>query len=203
MKQTERVGKKLRKFRKNRGWTLKGLGSKLGLHWTTIQAWEKGKYSVPSTKVEKVCKILGISPSLLFEEQPDKILYPYIEGIFPDTSVLAPKNIRRNININEILPAGPDFALLKVESESMKNAGILKGDWAIIDTSVTEFHIKNIYAIAIFHNSEDKGEVTLKKIEKIGSTVILIPANNEYDIQIYHKSEVKILGKVIRVLRVL
>ncbi|MEJ2354980.1 MAG: S24 family peptidase [candidate division WOR-3 bacterium] len=201
MKQTEEVGKKLRKFRKNRGWTLKKMGNKLGLHWTTIQAWEKGKYGIPSTKVGKVCKLLGISPSLLFEEKPDKILYPFLEGVEPNTAILSPENISKNINIKDILPSGADFALLKVESDSMKNAGILKGDWAVIDTSIVDLHIKNVYAIAIFNNRGKKGEITLKKMEKVGSTVILIPSNTEYDIQVYHKSEIKILGKVVRVLR--
>lgn len=203
MKQTEEVGKKLRKFRKNRGWTLKEMGNKLGLHWTTIQAWEKGKYGIPSTKVGKVCKLLDISPSLLFEEKPDKIFYPFLEGVEPNTAILSPENISKNINIKDILPAGADFALLKVESDSMKNAGILKGDWAVIDTSIIDLHIKNVYAIAIFHNRGKKGEITLKKMEKVGSTVILIPSNTEYDIQVYHKSEIKILGKVVRVLRTL
>ena len=62
---------------------------------------------------------------------------------------------------------------------------------------------KNIYAIAKFYDKEKKGEITLKKIEKVGSTVILIPSNIEYDIQVYHKSEIQVLGKVIRVLRAL
>jgi SOS-response transcriptional repressor LexA len=85
----------------------------------------------------------------------------------------------------------------------MKNAGILKGDWVIVDTSISDFHIKNIYAVAIFHNKENKGEISLKKIEKVGSTIILIPSNVEYNIQVYHKSEVEVLGKVIRVIRTL
>lgn len=203
MKQTEEIGKKLRRFRKNKGWTLKKMAGKLGLHWTTIQAWEKGKYGIPSTKVGKVCKILGISPSLLFEEKPDKIFYPYIEGLFPQTAVLAPENISKNINIKEILPTGADFALLKAGSDSMKNAGILKDDWVVIDTSVVDFKIKNIYAVAIFYGTGEKGEITLKKIEKVGSTVILIPSNTEYDIQVYHRSEVQVLGKVVRILRTL
>ncbi len=203
MKQTEKIGKKLRKFRKNKGWTLKIMGGKLGLHWTTIQAWEKGKYSIPSTKVDRVCKVLGIFPSLLFEEKPDKIFYPYIEGILPDLAVLAPENISKNINIKEILPTGADYALIRVESDSMKNSGILKGDWVVVDTSIADFHIKNIYAVAIFHDRENKGELSLKKIEKVGSTIILIPSNVEYDIQVYHKSEVEVVGKVIRVLRIL
>ncbi|MEJ2568454.1 MAG: helix-turn-helix domain-containing protein [candidate division WOR-3 bacterium] len=176
MKQTEEVGKKLRKFRKNRGWTLKEMGNKLGLHWTTIQAWEKGKYGIPSTKVVRVCKLLDISPSLLFEEKPDKIFYPFLEGLEPNTSILSPENISKNINLK---------------------------DWVVIDTSIVDLHIKNVYAIAVFHNRGKKGEITLKKIEKVGSTVILIPSNTEYDIQVYHKSEIQILGKVVRVLRTL
>jgi len=203
LKQTEKIGKKLRKFRKNKGWTLKKMSEKLGLHWTTIQAWEKGKYGIPSTKVDKVCKVLGISPSLLFEEKPDKITYPYVEGIFSGTAVLASKNISKNINIKEILPTGADFMLIKVESDSMKNAGILKGDWVVVDISIVDPHIKNIYVVAIFYDKEIKGELTLKKIEKVGSTVILIPSNAEYDIQVYHKSEVQVVGKVVRVLRAL
>ena len=157
----------------------------------------------PSTKVGRVCTILGISPSLLFEEKPDKIFYPYIEGVFPSSSVLAPENISKNINIKEILPTGADIALLQVESDSMKDAGILKNDWVVIDTSVVDLKIKNIYAVAIFYDKGEKGEITLKKIEKVGSTVILIPSNTEYEIQVYHKSEIQILGKVIRVLRTL
>jgi repressor LexA len=201
LKQTEKIGKKLRKFRKNRGWTLKKMAGKLGLHWTTIQAWEKGKYGVPSTKVDRVCKVLGITPSLLFEEKPDKLMYPLVEGVFSDTAVLAPENISKNVNVKEILPTGANYALIKVESDSMKNAGILKGDWVVVDVSVVNPHIKNIYVVAIFYEEEKKGELTLKKVEKVGSTVILIPSNIEYDIQVYHKSEIKIIGKVVKVIR--
>ncbi|MEO0293543.1 MAG: S24 family peptidase [candidate division WOR-3 bacterium] len=201
MEPKERIGNRLRRFRKNKGWTLKELGQMLGVHWTTIQAWEKGKYSVPTTRVFKVCELFGISPNQLFEEKPDELAYPYVEGIFPETAILAPENVVKNINMKEILPVGPDFALFRVESDSMKNLGILKGDWAVVDTSIKEIHIKNIYAVAIFHSHDEKGEITFKKVEKIGGTVILIPSNPEYDIQIYHQSEIAIIGKLVGVVR--
>ena len=76
-------------------------------------------------------------------------------------------------------------------------------NWVAIKTTVSSIRPNEIYAVAVFNQGCEKTTAILKKIKKSSNKVILIPADHSHDIQVYHQSETQIVGKVVRVIRIL
>jgi len=195
-----KIGERIRIARKLKGLTLKEMGEKLNVHWSTVQGWEKGK-GIPSTKINKICKVLEILPSRLFEDKSETIQYSYLSEISAGTPIFASENIKRIINIKEILPKDPNLLLLKVIGDSMIGEGIYPGDYVLIEPSINNINEKGIYAVAIFSHGCEHAEALLKKIRKTDNKIILCSCNFKYYPEIYHQSEIQIIGKVVRVIR--
>jgi len=194
------IGKRLKIIRKDRGLSQKGLGKLIGREGSEISRWETGKHGIPSTIIGKLCEILKINPNKLYEEQPI-IEYPFITKIAAGSPIFSEENKNRMVNINELLPCGPDISLLKVKGDCMKHEGIISGDWVLIKTTIEKLDNKSVYAVAVFSCGSEKVEVTLKKVKKVGNQIVLIPASRGHEIEVYHQSEVQIVGRVIRIIR--
>ena len=97
------------------------------------------------------------------------------------------------------LPAallGPgDHYALEVAGDSMVEAGILDGDYALV-RRVDTAHDGEIVVALI-----DDAEATLKYFRKEGSMVRLDPANRSYDPQRYRPGRVRIQGRLAGLLR--
>ena len=81
------------------------------------------------------------------------------------------------------------------EGDSMINKGIFDGDYAIIE--YTEVAENGEIVVALVNNEE----VTLKILEKKNNQIKLIPANNNYETNIYDPGKIKIQGKLKTILR--
>lgn len=195
------IGEKVREYRKKRGLSLKQLSRKVNRHWSAVQRWEKGKTRIPMNKIKEVAEILEIPPSVLLSEESLKIEYPYLSKIAAGEPILANKNIKCVLNLENLFPKGTQYCLLKIKGESLKDCGINNNDYVLIDTSDINPSEHGIYAIAIFENDIENVEATLKKIKIRRNTIALIPANPEYEIKLYKKSDIRIVGKVIRVIK--
>jgi repressor LexA len=91
---------------------------------------------------------------------------------------------------------GPgDHYALEVAGDSMVEAGILDGDYALV-RRVDTAHDGEIVVALI-----DDAEATLKYFRKEGSMVRLDPANRAYDPQRYRPGQVRIQGKLSGLLR--
>ena len=77
----------------------------------------------------------------------------------------------------------------------MINKGIFDGDYAIIE--YTEVAENGEIVVALVNNEE----VTLKILEKKNNQIKLIPANNNYETNIYDPGKIKIQGKLKTILR--
>ena len=77
----------------------------------------------------------------------------------------------------------------------MNEAGILNGDTAIIRQQ--EQARNGQIVVALINNSE----ATLKKLQKNGDSVSLIPCNKNYQIQHYKSQEVKVQGVLSGIIR--
>lgn len=93
-----------------------------------------------------------------------------------------------------LLGAGDHYAL-EVAGDSMVEAGILDGDFALIQR--TEIARDGQIVVALI----DDAEATLKYFRKQGSQVRLDPANAAYDPQIYDARQVRIQGRLAGLLR--
>ena len=95
---------------------------------------------------------------------------------------------------NNMLTHGNHFALTVVGA-SMKDAGIIDGDTAIIK----EQSIANSgdIVVALINNNE----ATLKYFQKIKNEIILDPANKEFERQVYSPEQVSVQGRLIGLIR--
>ncbi|MBO7556751.1 MAG: transcriptional repressor LexA [Alphaproteobacteria bacterium] len=87
------------------------------------------------------------------------------------------------------------FYALRIEGESMIEAGIMDGDLAIIKRSETAENGQIVVALV------DDNEATLKVFEKKSDEICLKPCNKDYKIQHYAPSQVKIQGILNGIIR--
>ena len=93
-----------------------------------------------------------------------------------------------------LLGAGEHYAL-EVAGDSMVEAGILDGDYALIRR--TEVARDGEIVVALI----DDAEATLKYFRKEGAMVRLDPANRDYNAQRYRPDQVRVQGRLAGLLR--
>ncbi|WP_031394628.1 transcriptional repressor LexA [Sphingomonas sp. STIS6.2] len=93
-----------------------------------------------------------------------------------------------------LLGTGEHYAL-EVSGDSMVEAGILDGDYALIRR--TEIARDGEIVVALIEDSE----ATLKYFRREGAMVRLDPANRAYDPQRYAPAQVRVQGKLSGILR--
>jgi len=93
-----------------------------------------------------------------------------------------------------LLGAGEHYAL-EVAGDSMVEAGILDGDYALIRKAETARDGDIVVALI------DEAEATLKFFRKEGAMIRLDPANRSYDPQRYRPDQVRVQGKLAGLLR--
>ncbi len=104
----------------------------------------------------------------------------------------AEDHVEDTLDLNDYMVRRPDSTfMLRVEGESMKNAGILPGDILIVDRSLKAEHNKIVIAAL-------DGELTVKRLYHRGGLVKLLPENPAYpDIELETESDLVIWGVVI------
>ena len=93
-----------------------------------------------------------------------------------------------------LLGSGEHYAL-EVSGDSMVEAGILDGDYALIRRTETARDGEIVVALI------DDSEATLKYFRREGAMVRLDPANRSYDPQRYAPAQVRVQGKLSGLLR--
>jgi repressor LexA len=93
-----------------------------------------------------------------------------------------------------LLGAGEHYAL-EVAGDSMVEAGILDGDYALIRRTETARDGEIVVALI------DEAEATLKFFRKEGAMIRLDPANRSYDPQRYRPDQVRVQGRLAGLLR--
>jgi repressor LexA len=95
---------------------------------------------------------------------------------------------------------GSDHYALEVSGDSMIEAGIMDGDRVIIRKCDTAENGAIVVAL-VGGEDEDKNEVTLKRLERRGSQIALIPANRNYETKIFDPRHVRVQGKLVGLVR--
>jgi repressor LexA len=93
-----------------------------------------------------------------------------------------------------MLGNGEHYAL-EVAGDSMIEAGILDTDTVIIRKGETAENGQIVVAMV------DDSEVTLKRLRRRGSTIVLEPANPKYEVRIFPADRVKVQGRLVGLLR--
>jgi repressor LexA len=95
---------------------------------------------------------------------------------------------------NSLIGPGNHYAL-RVEGDSMIDAGIFDGDIAIIQYTETPDNGSIVVALI------DDNESTLKRIRKKGQSIALEPANKAYKTRIFGLDQISIQGKLKAIIR--
>lgn len=104
----------------------------------------------------------------------------------------AEDHIEDTLDLNEYMVLRPDSTfMLRVEGESMKDAGIYPDDILVVDRSLSAAHKKIVIAAV-------NGELTVKRLYHRGGLIKLLPENPAYpEIPIESESDLVIWGVVI------
>lgn len=122
---------------------------------------------------------------------------PVIGQITAGEPIFAEQNIEEYIPLPANFIVGKDNFILKVKGESMINAGILDGDYVIVDKANTAYNSQIVVALV----REDSA--TVKRFFKEKNHIRLQPENEFMEPIILDPSEVSILGHVRGVFRVI
>ena len=113
---------------------------------------------------------------------------PLLGKIAAGLPIEAIENANENIDVPiSFLGKGKCYAL-KVDGESMIEAGIFQDDIAIIDSERNPINGDIVVALI------DEVDVTLKRFRKNGESIALEPANMNYKTYIYGPNRIKIQG---------
>jgi len=125
----------------------------------------------------------------------NEIEIPVLGSIAAGTPVEAIQNEISRIPLPSNLEKNGQYFGLKVQGDSMIEAGINEGDTVIIRRSDTADNGKIVVALI------DEHEAMLKRIRRKGKTVALESANRNYETKIFGPDRVKVQGVLVSLYR--
>lgn len=126
------------------------------------------------------------------------ISLPVIGQIAAGLPILAEQNIEEYIPLPSSYVTGKKCFMLHVNGDSMVDVGIFDKDYIIVDSSQTTPPTGKIVAALV-----DSETATVKTLLKENGKIILKPENSAYNPMVFEPGEVRILGVVTGLFRVL
>ena len=118
----------------------------------------------------------------------EEVFIPVLGKIAAGLPIEALENQTENVPLSKSFLGSNEYFALKVEGDSMINAGINTGDYVIIKKTNIAESGKIVVALI------DDHEATLKRMRKKGPSIALESANPAYETKIYNNERVKIQG---------
>ena len=141
--------------------------------------------------IEGDFKLAGVSPVA----DSESVQLPLYGRIAAGTPIEALRDHSNAIGIPANMIGKGEHYALKIEGDSMIDAGIHDGDTVIIRRSDTADNGSIVVALV-----EDT-EVTLKRLRRKGASIALEPANTEYETRIFGPDQVKVQGSLVGLIR--
>ena len=178
-----------------------GLKSKSGIHRLIRSLEERGFiHQIPNKaralEITRYPENYGDNVrSLAVNDNVDFITIPLYGKIAAGTPIAAIANTSESMDIPSSMLGRGKYYALKVEGNSMINAGINSGDRVIIEETATVENGTIVVALI------DEEEVTLKYIYKKDGSIALKPANPNYQTRIFAPERVRVQGKLAMLIR--
>jgi repressor LexA len=211
-------GEKLRLIRENAGKTRKELELITGKKTSNCANWELGRSQPTISDLIIIAKYLNVSLEYLLDEplpenkgiKKDETKIP--SNAFPiEPYVLLPifgTISAGNLCIAEQIPEGwepvriesiksdiKNYFFLTVDGDSMSGIGIFHKSLVLVHKQET---VNNNEVAVVMANGD---EATVKRVRFIeNEMVMLIPENNAFSPQFYHRNDIHICGKVEEVI---
>jgi len=207
------IGRRIRYFRDNRGMTQKELGEKVGVKHNTISLYESGTNSPGEKTMFAIAKALGVNINDLYPPTrgglplvADKVkertgiynpialtMVPIVGRISCGSGVLAYEDVEGYEPIpDEWLSSGEHFCL-RAKGDSMIGARIHEGDLLLIREQ-PEVENGEIAVVLI------GDEAILKRVYLNNNKLILQSENPNYSPILSPPAEVKIVGKLKKII---
>jgi repressor LexA len=177
--------------------TLREIASRFGLRGPkapqkTLTILERKGYIRKTPGGSRAIEILGLPPIHLSQI----FSIPMIGRVQAGEPILAVENVEGYINFDRNLVSSGDVFLLRVQGDSMIDAHIQDGDFALVKPQPTAENGEIVVALI-----ED--EATIKRIFQKRDLIRLEPANPKMEPIVVKKGEKKItiVGKVIGIFR--
>ena len=178
-----------------------GLKSKSGIH-RLISALEDRGFIKKLPFKARAIEILK-SPNIKSkpsDHKPDTldkqvVELPVVGRIAAGLPIEAIEAGENSLFVSRFLTKGSDSFILEIKGESMIDAGINDGDFAIIKKQSTANNGEIVVALT------DENEATLKRFRKRGDTIALEAANELFETRIYSAGQISIQGILIGLIR--
>ena len=118
----------------------------------------------------------------------EEVFVPVLGKIAAGAPIEALENQTESLPLSKNFSGSNEYFALKVEGDSMIDAGINTGDYVIIKKTNIAESGKIVVALI------DDHEATLKRMRKKGPSIALESANPAYETKIYNTERVKIQG---------
>ena len=182
-----------------------GIKSKSGIHALIEELVEREfvRKLPHKARALEVLKIPRFKPKDIIEEekkiklalQNSSAQIPLYGKIAAGTPIEAIAYENETVSVPYDLVTRGDFYALRIEGESMIEAGIMDGDLAIIKRAETAENGQIVVALV------DDCEATLKVWQKQDNEIWLKPCNKDYQIRKLHPSQVKVQGILNGIIR--
>ena len=178
-----------------------GLKSKSGIH-RLISALEDRGFIKKLPFKARAIEILK-SPNIRSKSSDNKhdtldkhiVELPVVGRIAAGLPIEAIEAGENSLFVSKFLTKGSDSFILEIKGESMIDAGINDGDFAIIKKQSTANNGEIVVALT------DENEATLKRFRKRGDTIALEAANELFETRIYSAGQISIQGILIGLIR--
>jgi len=178
-----------------------GLASKSGIHRLITALEERGFIRRLPNKARalEVLKMPGgdnvATRRIMPEPANDTITVPLVGKIAAGVPISAIQQNGNDIAVPDgMIGRGKHFAL-RVEGESMINAGILDGDLVIIREANTARNNEIVVALV------DAEEATLKRLRKTAQGIDLIAENPDFPVRTFGPDRVEVQGVLVGLIR--
>lgn len=188
-------------FMQERGYppTLREIGNEFGIRSTNgvrvnLAALEKKQYIRRRPWLSRGIEIVS-APKV--QQTDSEVGYvPIIGKVAAGEPIFASENIEGMLAVDDSFMSTKKVFALKVKGDSMKNVGILDGDFVLARRQ----HTADTGDIVVFIVGE---EISVKRFDTRGDKVYLIPENDEYETKVLEKksSDLQIAGKIVGLIR--
>ena len=117
---------------------------------------------------------------------------PLVGQVAAGSPILAEENIEEYISVPEVAGGNDGEYILRIRGESMKDAGILEGDFVVVRTQETAKNGEIVVAMV-------GEEATVKRVFKEADHIRLQPENEA--MEPIRSKDVRVLGRVVGVFR--
>jgi repressor LexA len=142
--------------------------------------------------LDRVDRVVGgaVESALRGIARPDSL--PLLGSVAAGAPMLAEENIEDYVSVPEVAGGGDGQYLLRIRGDSMKDAGILEGDYVVVHSQDTAQNGDIVVALL-------GEEATVKRFFRESDHIRLQPENET--MEPIRSKEVKVLGRVVGLLR--